>query len=239
MTAAAAACRQRVHPGRPRPACLPPLLLQLSVRSLSRSVGGRSILQDLSFSLSSGETLFVTGPSGVGKSLLLRALACLGASSCGCCWEWPALWAGARLACQTGTEPTAAGVASQSPPHQQPTLQPPRTLQTPLTPAPSRSRAALPRSGASPAGAASWRTCTRAGCSTGARPRSCTLLCSSSRRRCAAWPFMLWEGKVPCRPCRQCSAACHESSCHVRALTPATMSPCVSSAAARGETCRP
>lgn len=60
-----------------------PSFAQLAARDLGRSVGGRSILQGLSFSVSSGDTLFVTGPSGVGKSLLLRSLAFLGAAGVG------------------------------------------------------------------------------------------------------------------------------------------------------------
>ncbi|KAL4857919.1 ATP-binding cassette sub-family G member 2 [Chlorella vulgaris] len=54
-----------------------PTFAQLSLRRLQRSVGERVIISNLSFSLSSGETLFITGPSGVGKSLLLRTLAYL------------------------------------------------------------------------------------------------------------------------------------------------------------------
>jgi energy-coupling factor transporter ATP-binding protein EcfA2 len=55
-----------------------PTYAQLSVRGLTRSVQGRVIHSQLSFSVSSGDTIFITGPSGVGKSLLLRTLAYLG-----------------------------------------------------------------------------------------------------------------------------------------------------------------
>lgn len=55
-----------------------PSFAQLRVQGLCRSVGGRPVHQGLSFSVASGETLFVVGPSGVGKSLLLRELAYLG-----------------------------------------------------------------------------------------------------------------------------------------------------------------
>ncbi|GLC33448.1 hypothetical protein PLESTB_000076700 [Pleodorina starrii] len=49
----------------------------LEVRNLRRDVADRNILSNISFTLEAGEILFVRGPSGVGKSLLLRALACL------------------------------------------------------------------------------------------------------------------------------------------------------------------
>ncbi|EFJ52029.1 hypothetical protein VOLCADRAFT_72992, partial [Volvox carteri f. nagariensis] len=49
----------------------------LEVRNLRRDVAERNILSNISFVLEPGEILFVRGPSGVGKSLLLRALACL------------------------------------------------------------------------------------------------------------------------------------------------------------------
>ncbi|KAG2426268.1 hypothetical protein HXX76_013025 [Chlamydomonas incerta] len=49
----------------------------LEVRGLRRDVGERTILQNISFTLDEGQVVFVRGPSGVGKSLLLRALACL------------------------------------------------------------------------------------------------------------------------------------------------------------------
>ncbi|GIL83096.1 hypothetical protein Vretimale_11389 [Volvox reticuliferus] len=49
----------------------------LEVRNLRRDVADRNILANISFTLEPGEILFIRGPSGVGKSLLLRALACL------------------------------------------------------------------------------------------------------------------------------------------------------------------
>ncbi|KAL0038243.1 hypothetical protein WJX79_009937 [Trebouxia sp. C0005] len=50
----------------------------LDVRNLKRVVDGRVIITNLSFSVKSpGDVLFIRGASGVGKSLLLRVLACL------------------------------------------------------------------------------------------------------------------------------------------------------------------
>ena len=49
----------------------------LEVRKLQRAIGDRVIIANLSFTVRRGDILFVRGPSGVGKSLLLRALAYL------------------------------------------------------------------------------------------------------------------------------------------------------------------
>ena len=49
----------------------------VTARNLRRQVNERVVLQDVSFELRSGEVLFVRGPSGVGKSLLLRSICCL------------------------------------------------------------------------------------------------------------------------------------------------------------------
>ena len=49
----------------------------LHVRDLQREVNDRIILTNINFTLQTGDILFVRGPSGVGKSLLLRALAYL------------------------------------------------------------------------------------------------------------------------------------------------------------------
>lgn len=49
----------------------------LEVRNLRRVVGGRVVLADITFDLRKKDILFITGPSGVGKTLLLRTIACL------------------------------------------------------------------------------------------------------------------------------------------------------------------
>ncbi|WP_264778810.1 ABC transporter ATP-binding protein [Deinococcus aetherius] len=47
----------------------------LSASGLRRTVEGRTLWQDLGLTVRAGESVAVTGPSGSGKSLLLRALA--------------------------------------------------------------------------------------------------------------------------------------------------------------------
>ncbi len=49
--------------------------MHFEARALRVERGGRNIFSDLSFSLTSGEALLVTGANGAGKSTLLRALA--------------------------------------------------------------------------------------------------------------------------------------------------------------------
>lgn len=46
----------------------------IAVQSLSKSFGGQSVLKDISFSISKGETTVLLGSSGAGKSTLLRIL---------------------------------------------------------------------------------------------------------------------------------------------------------------------
>lgn len=49
----------------------------MECRGLRRVVGDRVVFDKINFDLKLGEVAFVTGPSGIGKSLLLRGLACL------------------------------------------------------------------------------------------------------------------------------------------------------------------
>ena len=48
--------------------------MQLVAENLVLERGGRSVVEDLSFSVGAGEGLILTGPNGSGKSTLLRAL---------------------------------------------------------------------------------------------------------------------------------------------------------------------
>ncbi|MBF9036708.1 ATP-binding cassette domain-containing protein [Rhodobacterales bacterium HKCCE2091] len=57
----------------PQPRSAPPPVLDLSIRSVD--FGGGSILGPVALSLAPGETVAVTGPSGIGKSTLLRIVA--------------------------------------------------------------------------------------------------------------------------------------------------------------------
>ncbi len=49
----------------------------LEAIAIRRLLSERCLFSDVSFTVGPGDTLFVTGPSGVGKTLLLRLLACL------------------------------------------------------------------------------------------------------------------------------------------------------------------
>lgn len=53
------------------------MAVHLQVKKLRRTIVGRVILADINFDLHTKEILFIAGPSGVGKTLLLRTLACL------------------------------------------------------------------------------------------------------------------------------------------------------------------
>jgi polar amino acid transport system ATP-binding protein len=49
----------------------------LKVHNLSKSIGGQKILDNISFKLQKGEIIVIIGPSGGGKSTLLRSIALL------------------------------------------------------------------------------------------------------------------------------------------------------------------
>ncbi len=51
--------------------------MTLIAEGLSVTLGGRRVLQDLSFRAERGELLIVVGPNGAGKTTLLKAVACL------------------------------------------------------------------------------------------------------------------------------------------------------------------
>src|SRR3990172_1815441 len=46
----------------------------LAIKKLNKTINGKKILQDISFSVKNGEIAVFLGESGVGKSTLLRAL---------------------------------------------------------------------------------------------------------------------------------------------------------------------
>ncbi len=57
--------------------------MTLSARKINKSIGGKAILTDCSFDLKEGECLILRGPSGGGKSTLLRILSLLEAADSG------------------------------------------------------------------------------------------------------------------------------------------------------------
>lgn len=52
-------------------------IFMFEIHRLSKSIDGRRLFGPISFHLAPGEILFVVGPSGTGKTLLLRLLSCL------------------------------------------------------------------------------------------------------------------------------------------------------------------
>ena len=55
----------------------------VSIRSLTRTIAGKRVIDELSFQMASGELVAVLGPSGSGKTSLLRMIAGLDAPSAG------------------------------------------------------------------------------------------------------------------------------------------------------------
>jgi len=48
--------------------------ISISIHSLSCAVDGKLLLEDINFSLTSGQSITITGPNGVGKTLLLHII---------------------------------------------------------------------------------------------------------------------------------------------------------------------
>ena len=48
--------------------------ISISIHSLSCAVDGKLLLEDINFSLTSGQSITITGPNGVGKTLLLHVI---------------------------------------------------------------------------------------------------------------------------------------------------------------------
>ena len=48
--------------------------ISISINSLSCAVDGKVILDDINFSLTSGQSITITGPNGIGKTLLLHTI---------------------------------------------------------------------------------------------------------------------------------------------------------------------
>lgn len=46
----------------------------IELRNITKSYGDRMILKDISFDINEGETISIVGPSGTGKSTLLRII---------------------------------------------------------------------------------------------------------------------------------------------------------------------
>ncbi len=64
----------------------------LSAERLCKSYGGREILLDCSFTVNTGQCLVIRGPSGGGKSTLLRILSLLEPADSGCVFHGDRRW---------------------------------------------------------------------------------------------------------------------------------------------------
>lgn len=56
---------------------------QLKVQKIHKRIGAKTILQDVSFKVSTGDLLVITGPNGAGKTTLLRLIAGLTEANAG------------------------------------------------------------------------------------------------------------------------------------------------------------
>ena len=65
------------------PAAAPSSVPALAVRGLTSAVGGRSVLEDVTFTVAPGEIFVIMGASGSGKTTLLRHLLGLSAPLAG------------------------------------------------------------------------------------------------------------------------------------------------------------
>lgn len=65
--------------------------MSLTARQLGVTIGGRSLLQDVSLEARRGELLAIVGPNGAGKTTFLKAVACLFPFTGGLEWDGKAI----------------------------------------------------------------------------------------------------------------------------------------------------
>ena len=63
-------------------------MVDIRVEHLTKRFGNTTALDDINFSVKSGELFFLLGPSGCGKTTLLRLLAGFYAPDEGCIFFW-------------------------------------------------------------------------------------------------------------------------------------------------------
>lgn len=80
----------------------------LSVRGLSRTIGTTSLLDDVDFTVFSGEVIAVVGPSGAGKTTLLNAIAGIAPADKG-----DVLWDGQDFHALLASDRSAVGIVPQ------------------------------------------------------------------------------------------------------------------------------